>query len=100
MLKTDHVNVTSSTRAVLLRSPATVQVFMRRCWKRKRRSKIRHISITNHRACMWRAKPWNPACMKRCSSRSATLRERKGRELVNLCKEKNVGFICMKALSG
>lgn len=49
---------------------------MKRCWKRKRRARS-VTSASRIIACMWRAKPWNPAYMKRCSSRFATLRAKR-----------------------
>lgn len=76
MLKTDHVDIYQFHTPSFCPKPGDGTGLYEAMLEAKAQGKIRHIGITII-ACMWRAKPWNPACMKRCSSRSATLRAKR-----------------------
>ena len=65
----------------------------------KAQGKIRHIGITNHRLHVAR-EAVESGLYETLQFPFCYLASEKDIELVNLCKEKNVGFICMKALSG
>ena len=64
----------------------------------KSAGKIGHIGITLHSADLFRkaiALPWVETIMF-----PYNIVETQGEELISLCREKNIGFICMKPLAG
>ena len=72
---------------------------MRPWWRPKSRGKIRFIGLTNHRGPVAR-EAVESGLYDTLQFPFSYLASQKDEELVHLCKEKNVGFICMKALSG
>ena len=65
----------------------------------KAQGKIKHIGITNHGLAVAK-EAVESGLYDTLQFPFSYLAGEKELELVNLCKEKNVGFICMKALSG
>ncbi len=65
----------------------------------KAEGKIRHIGITNHRMHV-AIEAANSGLYETIQFPFCYLADEKEIELVKLCREKNIGFICMKALSG
>ena len=66
----------------------------------KKQGKIRHIGITNHRLAVGEGRPSNRGSMRPCNSPFCYLATEKDIEIVDMCREHNMGFIAMKALSG
>ena len=67
-------------------------------YEAKAAGKIRHIGITLHSAELFRQAidlPWVETIMF-----PYNIVETQGEELISLCGEKNIGFICMKPLAG
>ncbi len=65
----------------------------------KEQGKIRHIGITNHKAKVAKEAVLS-GLYETLQFPFSYLSNDEDRALVDLCKEKNMGFICMKALSG
>lgn len=65
----------------------------------KKQGKIRYIGLTNHRLHVAR-EAVECGLYDTLQFPFSYLASKKEEELVDLCKEKDVGFICMKALSG
>ena len=65
----------------------------------KKQGKIRFIGITNHRLPL-ATEAVESGLYDTLQFPFSYLASEKDKQLVNLCREKNVGFICMKGLSG
>lgn len=99
LLKTDYVDIYQFHNPSFCPKPNDGTGLYEAMLQAKEQGKIRFIGITNHRL---------PVAIEAVESGLydtlqfpfSYLADKKDEELVNLCKEKNVGFICMKALSG
>ncbi len=99
LLKTDHVDIYQFHNPAFCPKPGDGTGLYEAMLEAKAQGKIRHIGITNHRlAVAWEAVESGlyetlqfPFCYL-CSEEDL--------RLVAACKEKNVGFIAMKSLSG
>ncbi len=99
MLKTDYIDIYQLHNPSFCPKPGDGTGVYETMLKLKAEGKIRHIGITNHRL---------PVAIEAVKSGLyetlqfpfCYLADEKEIELVRLCNEKNIGFICMKALSG
>ena len=99
LLKTDYVDLYQFHNPAVCPKPGDGSGLYEAMEEAKRQGKIRHIGITNHRL--------NVAVEAIQSGLYETLQfpfnylsGPKEMELVTMCKEKNMGFLSMKALSG
>lgn len=76
MLKTDHVDIYQFHTPSFCPKPGDGTGLYEAMLEAKAQGKIRHIGITNHRLHVAR-EAVESVCMKRCSSRSATLRAKR-----------------------
>jgi predicted aldo/keto reductase-like oxidoreductase len=99
LLKTDYIDIYQFHNPSFCPKPNDGTGLYEAMLEAKKQGKIRFIGITNHRL---------PVAIEAVESGLydtlqfpfSYLADKKDEDLVNLCKEKNVGFICMKALSG
>ena len=70
-LKTDYIDIYQFHNPAFCPKPGGEDGLYDAALEAKKQGKIRHISITTT-ASPWRTRPSTPACMRRCSSRSAT----------------------------
>ena len=68
----------------------------------KEQGRIRHIGVTAHKLNVARKESvWSPVYMRASFNiRCSYLSSEKEVELVNMCRERNMGFIAMKGLAG
>ncbi len=99
LLKTDYIDIYQFHNHPVMPQPGDGTGLYECMLEAKKQGKIRFIGMTNHRH--------NVAMQIAESGLYDTLQypfsylaSEKDEQLVNLCKENNVGFICMKALSG
>lgn len=99
MLKTDYIDIYQFHNPGFCPKPNDGTGLYEAMLDAKNQGKIRFIGITNHRL-----KVANEAALSgfydTVQFPFSYLADKKDEDLVNLCKEKNVGYICMKALSG
>lgn len=99
LLKTDYIDIYQFHNPSICPKPNDGTGLYESMLEAKKQGKIRFIGITNHRL---------PVAIEAVESRLydtlqfpfSYLADKKDEDLVNLCKENKVGFICMKALSG
>ena len=99
MLKTDYIDIYQFHNPSFCPKPNDGTGLYEAMLEAKNQGKIHFIGITNHRL---------PVAMEAAASGLydtlqfpfSYLADKKEEDLVNLCKEKNIGYICMKALSG
>ncbi len=98
-MKTSYIDIYQFHNPAVLPKPGDGSGLYEAMLEAKAQGKIRHIGITNHR--------WAVAKEAVLSGLYETLQfpynylsGDQDKELVDLCEEKNMGFICMKALSG
>ncbi len=99
MLKTDYIDIYQFHNPSFCPKPNDGTGLYEAMLEAKKQGKIRFIGITNHRL---------PVAIEAVESGLydtlqfpfSYLTDKKDEDLVDLCKEKNVGYICMKALSG
>lgn len=99
LLKTDYIDIYQFHNPSFCPKPGDGSGLYEAMVEAKGQGKIRFIGITNHRL---------PVAIEATLSGLydtvqfpfSYLADKKDEDLVNLCKVKNVGFICMKALSG
>ncbi len=89
LLKTDYIDIYQFHNPAFCPKPGDGSGLYEAMLEAKAQGKIRHIGITNHRLAVETLQ--FPFCY---------LASDKDIALVNLCKELDVGFICMKGLSG
>ncbi len=99
LLKTNYIDIYQFHNPAFCPKPDDGTGLYEAMLKAREEGKICHIGITNHR--------WHVAKEAVLSGLYETLQfpfsylaSDKERELVDLCQQENVGFICMKALSG
>ena len=99
MLKTDHVDIYQFHTPSFCPKPGDGTGLYEAMLEAKAQGKIRHIGITNHRLHVAR-EAVESGLYETLQFPFCYLASEKDIELVNLCKEKNVGFICMKPMAG
>jgi predicted aldo/keto reductase-like oxidoreductase len=98
-LKTDYVDILQFHNPSFCPKPGDGTGLYEAMLEAKQQGKIRFIGITNHRATVAR-EAVESGLYDTLQFPFSYLAGEQDRELVKLCKEKNVGFIAMKALSG
>ena len=99
LLKTDYIDVYQFHNPAFCPKPQDGTGLYEAMLQAKEQGKIRHIGITNHR-------PWvaeeavRSGLYETLQFPFCYLAAEKDVALLDLCRENNVGFICMKALSG
>ena len=98
-LQTDYIDIYQFHNPSFCPKPGDGTGLYEAMEEAKKQGKIRHISITNHRLHVAR-EAVESGLYDTLQFPFCYLATEKDIELVNLCKEKNVGFIAMKGLSG
>ncbi|MDR2656052.1 MAG: aldo/keto reductase [Oscillospiraceae bacterium] len=99
LLKTDYIDVCQFHNPAFLPRPGDESGLYDAMLEAKAQGKIRHIGISNHRLNI-AFEAVNSGLYETLQFPFSFLSGEKEHELVRLCKEKGVGFIAMKALSG
>ncbi len=99
LLKTDYIDIYQFHTPAFCPKPGDGTGLYECMLEAKARGKIRHIGITNHRLSV-AEEAVNSGLYETLQFPFCYLAGEKDKALVELCKEKNVGFICMKALAG
>ncbi len=99
LLKTDHVDIYQFHNPAFCPKPGDGTGLYEAMLEAKKQGKIRFIGITNHRLAVAR-EAVESGLYDTLQFPFSYLASEKEEALVRLCAEKNVGFICMKALSG
>lgn len=99
LLKTDYIDIYQFHNPGFCPKPGDGTGLYEAMLEAKAQGKIKHIGITNHGLAVAK-EAVESGLYDTLQFPFSYLAGEKELELVNLCKEKNVGFICMKALSG
>ncbi len=99
LLKTDYIDIYQFHNPSFCPKPGDGTGLYEAMLEAKAQGKIRHIGITNHRVTVAK-EAVESGLYETLQFPFSYLASEKDEELVRLCKEKNVGYICMKALSG
>ena len=99
LLKTDYIDIYQFHNPAFCPKPGDGTGLYEAMLEAKAQGKIRFIGLTNHRGPVAR-EAVESGLYDTLQFPFSYLASEKDEELVHLCKEKNVGFICMKALSG
>lgn len=99
LLKTDYIDIYQFHNPNFCPKPGDGTGLYEAMLEAKAQGKIKHIGITNHGLAVAK-EAVESGLYETLQFPFSYLAGEKELELVNLCKEKNVGFICMKALSG
>lgn len=99
LLKTDYIDIYQFHNPAFCPKPGDGTGLYEAMLEAKAQGKIRHIGITNHRLAVAQEAVESGLC-ETLQFPFSYLASEKDEALVRLCAEKNVGFICMKALSG
>ena len=98
-LKTDHVDIYQFHNPSFCPKPGDGTGLYEAMLLAKEQGKIRHIGLTNHRQHVAR-EAVESGLYETLQFPFCYLASQEDKKLVALCKEKNVGFIAMKGLSG
>lgn len=98
-LKTDYIDIYQFHNPAFCPKPGDESGLYDAMLEAKSQGKIRHIGITNHRLSVAR-EAIESGLYETLQFPFCYLSGAQELELVNACKEKNMGFIAMKALSG
>ena len=98
-LRTDHIDVYQFHNLPFCPEPGDSSGLYDAALRAKKEGKIVHIGITNHRLGVAK-KAIESGLYETLQFPFSYLAGEQEKELVRLCKEKNIGFIAMKALSG
>ena len=98
-MKTDHVDIYQFHNPPFCPKPGDGTGLYEAALEAKRQGKIRFIGITNHRLAVAK-EAIESGLYDTLQFPFSYLASEKEIELVRMCKEKNMGFIAMKALSG
>jgi len=98
-LKTDHIDVYQFHNPAFCPKPGDESGLYDAMLKAKEQGKVRHIGITNHRLAVAN-EAIDSGLYETLQFPFCYLATEKDIELVEKCKEKDMGFIAMKALSG
>ena len=99
LLKTDYIDIYQFHNPSFCSKPNDGTGLYEAMLEAKEQGKIKHIGITNHRLHVAK-EAVESGLYDTLQFPFSYLASDKEEELVRLCKEKDVGFICMKALSG
>lgn len=99
LLKTDYIDIYQFHNPGFCPKPNDGTGLYEAMLEAKKQGKIRFIGITNHRLAV-AVEAVESGLYDTLQFPFSYLANKKEEDLVNLCKEKNVGFICMKALAG
>ena len=99
LLKTDYIDIYQFHNPSFCPKPNDGTGLYEAMLEAKEQGKIKHIGITNHRLHVAK-EAVESGLYDTLQFPFSYLASDKEKELVRLCKEKDVGFICMKALSG
>ena len=99
LLKTDYIDIYQFHNPSFCPKPNDGTGLYEAMLEAKEQGKIKHIGITNHRLHV-ATEAVESGLYDTLQFPFSYLASDKEEELVRLCKEKDVGFICMKALSG
>ncbi len=98
-LKTDYIDIYQFHNPAFCPKPNDGTGIYEVMLQAKQEGKIRHISLTNHKLAI-AIEAVESGLYDTIQFPFSYLADEKEIEFVKLCKEKNIGFICMKALSG
>ena len=98
-LKTDYIDIYQFHNPSFCPKPNDGTGLYEAMLEAKKQGKIRFIGITNHRLSIAEEAVLS-GFYDTLQFPFSYLADKKDENLVKLCKEKNVGYICMKALSG
>ena len=98
-LKTDHVDILQFHNPPFCPKPGDESGLYDAALEAKAQGKIRHIGITNHRMAVAK-EAIESGLYETLQFPFSYLATDEEKELTRLCKEKNMGFIAMKGLSG
>ncbi len=98
-LKTDYIDLYQFHNPAFCPKPGDGSDLYEAILQAKAEGKVRHIGITNHRLSVAK-EAIASGLYETLQFPFCYLSGKQELELVNLCKEKNMGFIAMKALSG
>ncbi|MBQ7565324.1 MAG: aldo/keto reductase [Lachnospiraceae bacterium] len=99
MLRTDYIDVYQMHNPPFCPGPGDDSGLYDAALRAKKEGKIRHIGFTNHRLFVAK-EAIESGLYKTLQFPFSYLAGEQEKELVALCKEKNMGFVAMKALSG
>lgn len=99
LLKTDYIDIYQFHTPSFCPKPGDGSGLYEAMLEAKAQGKIRHIGITNHRIHV-AEEAVRSGLYDTLQFPFSYLAGEKEKQLVALCKENNVGFICMKALAG
>ena len=99
LLRTDYIDIYQFHNPSFCPKPNDGTGLYEAMLEAKQQGKIRHIGITNHRLAV-ATEAAESGLYETIQFPFSYLADQKDLELVELCKEKEIGFICMKALSG
>ncbi len=99
LLKTDYIDIYQFHNISFCPKPGDGSGLYEAMLEAKAQGKIRHIGITNHRLSV-AGEAVKSGLYETLQFPFCYLATEKDIEIVNLCREKNVGFIAMKSLSG
>lgn len=99
LLKTDYIDIYQFHNPSFCPKPEDGTGLYEAMEKAKEQGKIRHIGITNHRLAVAH-EAIDSGLYETMQFPFCYLATRKDMEIVTRCKEENMGFIAMKALSG
>ena len=99
LLKTDYIDIYQFHNPAFCPKPGDGSGLYEAMLEAKAQGKIRHIGITNHRLAV-AEEAVRSGLYETLQVPFCYLASEKDITLVNLCKELDVGFICMKGLSG
>lgn len=99
LLKTDYIDIYQFHNPAFCPKPADGTGLYEAMLEAKRLGKIKFIGLTNHRLKV-AVEAVESGLYDTLQFPFSYLADKKDTELVKLCEERDVGFICMKALSG
>ena len=99
LLKTDYIDIYQFHNPLFCPKPGDGTGLYEAMLEAKAKGMIRHIGITNHRFTV-AEEAVNSDLYETLQFPFSYLAGEKEEALVHLCEEKDVGFICMKALAG
>lgn len=99
LLKTDYIDLYQFHNPAFCPKPGDGSGLYEAMLEAKRQGKVRHIGITSHRLNVAR-EAVESGLYETLQFPFSYLASDKDLEIVDLCKEAGMGFICMKALSG
>ena len=99
LLKTDYIDLYQFHNLAFCPKPGDGTGLYEAMLEAKKQGKIRHIGITNHRLKIAK-EAIESGLYETMQFPFSYLASEKDMEIVEMCKQANMGFICMKALSG